>query len=128
MRSALKKCWCRVSVLVVLAGLLPGAGLLQAQMIDLNGNGMSDIWELLYGANGLDPNGDADGDGASNRMESIAGTNPFDANSLPRISVAAPAGTNFSVSMPCALGNTYQMQSMDPSSTGVMSNWTIEIP
>ncbi|HWV98127.1 MAG TPA: DUF1800 family protein [Candidatus Acidoferrum sp.] len=126
MRSALKKCWCRVSVLVVLAGLLPGAGLLRAQIIDLNGNGMSDIWELLYGASGLDPNGDADSDGASNRMESIAGTNPFDANSVPRITVAAPAGTNFSVSMPCALGKQYQLQSMDPSSPGGWSNWTTE--
>ena len=24
------------------------------QMVDLNGNGMSDIWELIYGASGLD--------------------------------------------------------------------------
>ena len=37
-----------------------------AQMIDLNHTGMSDVWEQLYGASGLPPNGDADGDGSSN--------------------------------------------------------------
>ena len=36
--------------------------LLHARTIDLNANGMSDIWELVYGAGSLDPNGDADGD------------------------------------------------------------------
>src|SRR5713101_1911240 len=30
----------------------------QAQKLDLNSNGMSDIWEQIYGSAGLDPNAD----------------------------------------------------------------------
>ena len=45
-----------------------GARPILAQMVDLNGNGMSDIWELIYGASGLDPNADTDGDGVANRF------------------------------------------------------------
>ncbi|MEM7790780.1 MAG: DUF1800 family protein [Verrucomicrobiota bacterium] len=49
--------------------------------IDLDGDGMSDIWELYYSATALEASGDADGDTKSNLEESIAGTNPFDADS-----------------------------------------------
>src|ERR1700736_2027036 len=48
--------------------------------VDLNGNGMSDIWELIFHAQGVDPNADPDGDGTTNLQESIAGTDPFNAN------------------------------------------------
>ena len=82
-----------------------------AQMVDLNGNGMSDIWEWVYSATNLDPNADADGDGFSNRQEAMAGTNPFDSNSYPKISVFLMSGTNGSISMPAQLGKLYQLQS-----------------
>lgn len=98
----------------------------RAQMVDLNGNGMSDIWELIYGAAGLDPNGDADGDGASNRQESVAGTNPFDSNSVARITVTTFAGTNFSVSMASALGKQYTLQSLEAVPGMNWSNWVTE--
>jgi uncharacterized protein (DUF1800 family) len=48
---------------------------------DLDGNGLPDAWEIRYRAFGLSPNGDADGDGASNAQEAKWGTDPFDANS-----------------------------------------------
>jgi len=54
-------------------------------MVDLNGNGMSDVWEWVYSAYGINPNSDSDGDGFSNLQEVIAGTNPFDSNSYPHI-------------------------------------------
>src|ERR1035438_3989967 len=100
---------------------------LSARTIDLNGNGMSDIWELIYGVSGLDPNGDADGDGASNLMESIAGTNPFDPTSVPRISGVSQSGTNFSVSMPCALGKQYTLESSQGLDLSSLSNWRTEL-
>lgn len=106
----------------MIAGLFAGwAG--RAQMIDRNGNGMSDVWEWLYNANGISPTADADGDGYSNLRESIAGTDPFDSNSYPHITYGAPAGTNFSVTVPCALGKQYQLQS---TTLPGLTNWVVE--
>jgi len=96
------------------------SGPLFAQMIDLNGDGMSDIWEWIYGTNGIVPSGDSDGDGFSNLQEAIAGTNPFDSNSYPRISFGVVAGTNFIVTMNGVLGKQYQLQSV---ATLDQTNW-----
>src|SRR5436309_884245 len=102
---------------------LLGADRMQAQITDLNTNGVSDIWELIYSAGELDPNADTDRDGVANRLESIAGTNPFDSNSVPRIAESAYFGTNFSVSVPCVLGKFYQLQSSQSLNT---ENWSNE--
>src|SRR5690242_15633008 len=70
-----------------------------AQKLDLNSNGMSDVWEQIYNASALDPNLDSDGDGVSNLRESMAGTDPFDPNSFPRIPTTAHTVSNFSVTL-----------------------------
>src|SRR5690349_7603240 len=94
-----------------LAALLVSQGVnrVQARTIDQNGNGISDIWELVYAANGLDPNGDADADGVPNGLEAIAGTDPFDSASVPKISLSAMVGTNFVVTIPGSLGKQYTL-------------------
>ncbi len=92
-------------------------------MVDMNGNGISDVWEYLYDAYGIQPNADSDGDGFSNFQEAMAGTNPFDSNSFPHITFSALASTNFSVTIPCALGKQYQLQSIDDLTS---TNWVIE--
>ncbi len=92
-------------------------------MIDLNGNGMSDIWEWMYNAYGVNPNADPDGDGFPNRLEAIAATNPLDSNSYPYIPSMSSTTTNFSVTLPCALGKQYQLQSIE---TLGGTNWFIE--
>ncbi len=51
-------------------------------MLDDNENGMSDVWEAAYGE-GRVPGADEDGDGYTNREESIAGTDPMDLASCP---------------------------------------------
>jgi len=84
----------------------------RAQMIDQNHNGMSDIWEWIYNAFGLDPNADNDADGVSNSNEATAGTSPFDSNSYPHITTFGPTATNFSVTIPCQLGKVYQLMSI----------------
>jgi len=91
--------------------------------VDVNGNGMSDIWEWIYGAVGLDPAGDPDGDGFPNSLEAIAATNPFDSNSYPRITLSSFSPTNFSVTLPCALGKQYQLLS---ATNLVSTNWLAE--
>src|ERR1019366_1231570 len=123
----LKKLFHRLPRLGALLTAMIVAGSVHAQMIDLNSNGMSDIWELVYGASGLDPNGDADGDGVSNGLECIAGTNPFDSNSVPKITAIGYSSTNFTVSMACALGKQYQLQSALALSNDVAAVWTNEM-
>ena len=81
-------------------------------MIDLNGNGMSDVGEWMYGATGVDPNADSDGDGVINKLEAIAGTNPFDANSVPKISSMIYSNAAFSTTLSNAWGKMYKLQSV----------------
>ena len=122
-----KNQFCRLASLGALLTVMITPGRLLARTIDLNTNGISDIWELVYGAGALDPNGDADGDGVSNGLESIAGTNPFDPNSVPKITATGFSSTNFTVGMACALGKQYQLQSMPDLSNGISPNWTTEM-
>jgi hypothetical protein len=100
-----------------------GLGVVHAQMVDLSGNGMSDIWEWIYNANGTNPNADSDGDGFSNLQEALAGTNPFDSNSYPRIPIMFCSPTNFSVTLPSVLGKQYQLQSVGELGD---TNWIVE--
>ncbi len=94
----------------------------RAQKIDLNTNGMSDIWEWTYGMYGANPAADPDGDGYNNLQESIAGTNPHDSNSYPRVSAVSVSGTNVNITVPSVPGKLYQLQSLLVGTT----NWVNE--
>ncbi len=94
-----------------------------AQMIDLNTNGMSDVWEQIYGAAALAPSADTDGDGVPNSKEALAGTSPFNANSLPKISTGTVSGNSFTVTLACELGKQYQLQSVNTLDS---TNWVVE--
>ncbi len=54
---------------------------------DTDGDSMPDGWEIEHGLDPMadDSMGDADGDGASNRAEYLAGTDPNDLLSRPEI-------------------------------------------
>jgi hypothetical protein len=73
---------CTFTVAVRLDTSLPGVGL------DTNGNGLGDIWEIHYKAQGLLLNDDTDRDGLSNHDEMLAGTDPFDASFRGGVRVA----------------------------------------
>ncbi len=66
----------------VLAVLLAGMGSIGPAQIDENGNGVSDVWEGLYGPL-TQPDVDTDGDGYTNRQEAEAGTDPNDPDDVP---------------------------------------------
>ncbi len=82
---------------------------------------MSDIWEMIYGAGALPPNGDADGDGFSNLEEARAGTNPFVAASYPRLQLELLFPATAQLAWDSFPGKRYTIQSR-PSLTGAWSN------
>lgn len=97
----------------ILASLLAlwCAGLRSAEaIVDLNGNGLSDVWEQYFQAAGLNPTADTDGDGQSNLAESRAGTNPFDATSLFTVTQVSVASGNVSLKWTSSAGQRYQVQ------------------
>jgi uncharacterized protein (DUF1800 family) len=108
-----------LTFLVTLACIVAAHG----QVLDLNNNGASDVWELVHGAETLDLHLDADGDGVSNGQEALAGTNPFDVNSLPWISSSGATEGGFRVSMAGALGKRYQLQASEVLCGPNGTNW-----
>ncbi|MFO1477362.1 MAG: DUF1800 family protein [Verrucomicrobiota bacterium] len=99
---------------LLLAALAPVA---RAQCVDVNSNGISDVWEALYSAQGCDPDADPDGDGVPNRLEAVAGTNPFDSKSLPLIDSIEVGSNGVHVLVSGAVGKRYELQSSESLET-----------
>jgi uncharacterized protein (DUF1800 family) len=93
--------------LVACVALLPASGL----ALDENGNSQSDVWEMVFGAAGLAPGADADGDGWSNALESTAGTNPFDGKSRPEAEMTWGGTGEPVLSWPGLAGKRYEIRS-----------------
>lgn len=88
--------------------------------VDRNRNGMSDVWEMIYGASALSPGADTDGDGYSNEDESRAGTNPFDAGSFPSLQINSESPVLVELVWSSLAGKRYTLQSR----TSFASPWT----
>jgi hypothetical protein len=89
----------------------------------VSGNTISPVWESLYGAQGVDPNADPDGDGLSNQQEAIAGTDPFSAGSAPRMSMFVITNKSATARIMGALGKLYELQGSE-TICGIGSNNT----
>jgi hypothetical protein len=113
------------TILSIVATLtLVGAS--RAQVLDSNANGMSDVWEIVNNAQGIDPDLDSDGDGVPNRLEAIAGTNPFDKHSLPLILPMSVTSNGVVVTMDGALGKRYELQASEVVCGSMATNWFVE--
>ncbi|MBK8475706.1 MAG: hypothetical protein IPL39_05185 [Opitutaceae bacterium] len=80
------------------AALLLAAPLAHA-FLDLNHDGLSDIWQAAYPTAGA-ANADPDGDGYSNALEQLAGTNPLSAASRPTAALERDASDNLVLRWP----------------------------
>lgn len=103
-----RRWWVGVIALGLLA-VWPGG---RARALDMDGDGVSDVWALHFGVTNLGPSADPDGDGQDNRFESTAGTHPLDP--LSRFGAVAggePPGsqTNVLVSWWGVLGKRYEV-------------------
>lgn len=78
---------------------------------DVDGNGLCDDWELRnFGFVGVDPDGDDDHDGMTNRAEYLAGSDPKDANSTFRfVDVQALPGGTMQVDWESIDGRLYRL-------------------
>lgn len=93
---------------------------------DLDSDGMPDSGETANGLTvGIDDSAaDADGDGASNLSEYLAGTDPQASGSVFKITaVTTPVGKLMSVTWPGVAGRTYQVLSSPD-----LENWTPLLP
>ena len=90
---------------------------------DDNFDGLPDDWQVLYWgsnpANWPSPTADSDGDGASNRDEFLAGTNPTNAASVLRIKLSASSQGMF-LTWNTQPGQVYQVQGAE--SLGAWAN------
>ncbi|WAC21178.1 DUF1800 family protein [Luteolibacter sp. SL250] len=87
-----------------------------ALALDLDANGLGDVWEARYHATGLAASDDTDGDGQSNAAESAAGTDPRDASSRHTVTITMD-GTAISLTALTQPGKKYQVVS-GPSPAG----------
>jgi uncharacterized protein (DUF1800 family) len=114
----------RAPYLCALAACLLSHGAIAATDFYSNGlgsgspDGLCDVWQQVYGAWSIDPNGDEDFDGCSNLVESIAGTNPFDPKDCFKVGNTYISGTNMVLSVRSEKGKLYRLQShSNPTAT-----------
>ncbi len=91
-------------------------------MIDQNYNGLSDVWEMVFHATGLDPNADTDGDGFTNAQEAAAGTDPRDPASHPPTVAATVSGASITLTWATVAGKQYRVQTSPTLGAGAV--WT----
>ncbi|HUA37842.1 MAG TPA: S8 family serine peptidase [Candidatus Sulfopaludibacter sp.] len=104
-----------------LQGLVGAGGRLDLQrMVDTDGNGLPDWWELQYFGHltGTNPNADPDHDGMNNLEEWIAGTNPTNAASVLRANVVSNSASGVVVSWSSVAGKTYWLARSTNLATG----------
>jgi hypothetical protein len=99
----------------------PG-GPLPAELLDRDGDGLPDGWELAR--NVTDPNEDSDGDGFTNLEEFRAGTDPRDEDDRLRLQAfpANPGSPNVVVGFNARSNKTYSLLFRRSVDTGAWSN------
>lgn len=87
---------------------------------DSDRNGLPDLWEVEhFGAMGVNLAGDADGDGTTNLMEYLAGTDPRNAKSVFR-PTSHTSGGDIVLAIPTVSGRNYRLW----GTANLQGNWS----
>lgn len=89
---------------------------------------LDDIWQGLFSAWGIDPQGDEDNDGTKNILESIAGTNPFKALDCFKIGNMTVASTTVTFTSKVEAGKKYRVISAETPDAATWSPETLQTP
>jgi len=89
--------------------------------VDLNEDGLNDVWQAMFATGSLSPDDDADGDLQSNRAESNAGTDPRAPASVFHVSSTQTPGADLIVRWSSVVGKAYRVLS---STTLAEGSWT----
>src|SRR5437773_830175 len=80
--------------------------------IDLNNDGMSDIWQQKYAVPSADANLDYDGTGLTNTQKSLLGLDPRDPNSRFHLEIVSDSANNqLRMRLDTVFGKLYQLES-----------------
>ncbi len=116
--------------LILITGLYSASGILCWGAPDMNIT--KAVWKSVYGVTDAQINDaawlarDDDGDGMTNNAEITAGTNPFQAGSILKISsMSMPNPTTINMSIPTQAGKLYVLQS---TNNLVSTNWSALTP
>ncbi|MEX1048102.1 MAG: DUF1800 family protein [Akkermansiaceae bacterium] len=102
-----------------LPSLLWIAGLMPLSALNLDGNGMCDVWQARYHAGALVAAHDEDGDGRNNGDEARAGTDPFDPTSVFKAGVVS-SGSAVTLTFATQPGKRYRLA----YSSALNGTWT----
>ena len=96
----------------------------ETSVLDTDGDGMPDWWEIANGLNYLDP-GDArldkDQDGLTNLQEFLAGTDPSDPNSVLKFEAVTVTASELALQFTAVAGKSYSVQYQNAV---VATGWT----
>lgn len=113
------KLFCKLRCFALLAAFASALTSFSHAILDINNNGMSDLWEKKYNNGNLYPanfvaNEDPDQDGWNNGTEAIAGTDPFLASGPTGIVNTIISGTQtagaYTLTWPATNGKRYRLQ------------------
>jgi uncharacterized protein (DUF1800 family) len=96
-----------VGLAIVITTTIPSSA--NAQIIDLDGDGLDDIWQAVYNAQTLLPDDDEDGDHQSNLAECVAGTDPFNPDSFHYVSEIERRTPVTTIGWPSVSGKEYRI-------------------